>query len=502
MMENNKITSLLEMENIFKSFSTVKVLKDVALSVNYGEVHGLMGENGAGKSTLMNILCGAINSDSGKITFANKKLDNITPEQSKELGIGFVQQELNLSEDLSVAENVYMGRLPTKNRILIDQKKLHHDTNEILKMLDTSFSSQTIVRTLTPANKQLVEIAKAISLNAKLLIFDEPTTSLSNKDVIHLFNIIDALKYKGVSSIYISHRMDEIFKLCDRLTVLRDGTYIDTVSVENTTENDVIRMMVGRELNDLFPKSINDVGEKVLEVEGLNDRSGHVKNVSFFARKGEVVGFSGLVGSGRTELMRLIFGADPIKEGLVKINGRETNINSPRAAIKNGICLLTEDRKNQGLALPLSIVENINLASMTNPIINKRIFESVADKYIESLEIRISNKHNSVSSLSGGNQQKVVLAKWLNTHSSILIFDEPTKGIDVGAKAAIYQLIDNLAKEGKTIIVVSSEIPELLGIADRVYVMCEGRITGELARNELDSEDIMKLSTIGGKLNE
>lgn len=489
---------VITMDNIQKSFSSVNVLKGVGLEVRYGEVHGLMGENGAGKSTLMNILCGVIQPDMGNIYFSGSHIENMNPEKSKSLGIGFVQQELNLSEDLTVAENVFMGRLPM-NKFTVNFSKLNKDTNEILKTLGANFDALTLVRSLTTANKQLVEIAKALSLDAKILIFDEPTTSLSNKDVKHLFSVIESLKYNGISSIYISHRMDEIFKICDRLTVLRDGEYIDTVNISDSDTESVITMMVGRKLDDLYPRTDNPIGEIVLKVSDISDRNNKVKKASFVAKKGEVVGFSGLVGSGRTELMRLLFGADSHSEGSIEVNGKDTKITSPIVAIKNGISLLTEDRKHQGLALPMSISDNINMAKIDKPLIDNKQQINNAKKYVESLDIKINDINGKVSTLSGGNQQKVVLAKWLNTDSEILIFDEPTKGIDVGAKAAIYQLIDDLTSAGKTIIMVSSEMPELLGIADRIYVMCEGKITGELSREEFDSEKIMRLSTIGGQ---
>jgi len=489
---------LLKMENISKIFPGVKALNQVGLKIEKGEIHALLGENGAGKSTLMKILGGIHKPDEGDIYFAGEKINDITPDISKRLGIGFVHQELNLAEDLSVAENIFMGRLPEKGLGIIDYKKLHEDATQVLNDLETSFTSKVLVSNLTTANKQLVEIAKAISLDAQVIIFDEPTTSLSDKDVENLFKIIRRLQKKGVASIYVSHRMNEIFEICEKATVLRDGCYIDTVDLKDVDINQIIKMIVGRELSDFYPEKSATIKEVFLEVADLSDSNGKVKNISFHARKGEILGFSGLVGAGRTEVMRLLFGADPSQSGVIKIDGKIVNISSPVAAINSGICLLTEDRKHQGLALGMSVLDNINLTQLDTFVLNKKKMTDVAKKYKESLKIKVHNVAQAASSLSGGNQQKIVLGKWLNKDASIFIFDEPTKGIDVGAKTEIYEIINDLAKKGKTIIVISSEIPELLGIADRIYVMCEGRITGELSREDANPESIMELSILGG----
>jgi len=489
---------LLKMENVSKSFPGVKALDSVSLKIKKGEVHALLGENGAGKSTLMKILGGIHKPEEGVIYFNNKKIDEINPDISKKLGIGFVHQELNLAEDLSVAENIFMGRIPEKKFGIIDHKKLHKNATEVLKDLDATFDSKALISSLTTANKQLVEIAKAISLDAQVIIFDEPTTSLSDKDVKNLFEIIRRLQKNGVSSIYVSHRMNEIFEICENATVLRDGAYVDSVNLDDVDINQIIKMIVGRELSDFYPEALRNIQDKFLEVEHLTDKNGKVKEVSFYAHKGEVLGFSGLVGAGRTELMRLLFGADPHQSGTIKINGEVVNINSPLTAINKGICLLTEDRKHQGLALGMSVLDNINLTQLDKFVLNHKKMKEVAKKYKESLKIKVHDVTVQVSTLSGGNQQKVVLGKWLNKDASIFIFDEPTKGIDVGAKTEIYEIINSLAKKGKTIIVISSEIPELLGITDRTYVMCEGRITGELSKAEATPESIMKLSIVGG----
>lgn len=493
------MTILFSMKDINKSFGPVKVLKNVQLEVEKGEIHALMGENGAGKSTLMNILGGVIQKDSGEILFGNQMIENHSPQIAKDLGIGFVHQEFNLAESLTVAENIYMGRLPYKNEKLgiVDYKKLHDNTEYYLNMLGVNIKPTDVVYKLSTASKQMIEIAKALSLNAKVIIFDEPTTSLSDKDVEVLFIIINALKQKGISSVYISHRMEEIHQLCDRITILRDGQYISTDNVKDLTDQEIIKKLVGRNLDNLYPERNVEVGEIALEVKNLSDTKGAVKNVSFNVRKGEVVGFAGLVGSGRTELMRLVFGADPVESGEIFVKGQKVNIKSPVEAINNGICLLTEDRKNQGVALGLSIKDNINMTALKSNIINHKEVKKKVDELVENLQIKISSVDKPVSSLSGGNQQKVVLAKWLNTSNDIYIFDEPTKGIDIGAKSEIYAIINQLVADGKAVIIVSSEIPELLGTVDRIYVLNEGRLTGELSIEESTQEKIMELATLG-----
>ncbi|SJZ32606.1 sugar ABC transporter ATP-binding protein [Globicatella sulfidifaciens] len=493
------MTILFSMKDINKSFGPVKVLKNVQLEVEKGEIHALMGENGAGKSTLMNILGGVIQKDSGEILFGNQMIENHSPQIAKDLGIGFVHQEFNLAESLTVAENIYMGRLPYKNEKLgiVDYKKLNDNTEYYLNMLGVNIKPTDVVYKLSTASKQMIEIAKALSLNAKVIIFDEPTTSLSDKDVEVLFIIINALKQKGISSVYISHRMEEIHQLCDRITILRDGQYISTDNVKDLTDQEIIKKLVGRNLDNLYPERNVEVGEIALEVKNLSDTKGAVKNVSFNVRKGEVVGFAGLVGSGRTELMRLVFGADPVESGEIFVKGQKVNIKSPVEAINKGICLLTEDRKNQGVALGLSIKENINMTALKSNIINHKEVKKKVDELVENLQIKISSVDKPVSSLSGGNQQKVVLAKWLNTSNDIYIFDEPTKGIDIGAKSEIYAIINQLVADGKAVIIVSSEIPELLGTVDRIYVLNEGRLTGELSIEESTQEKIMELATLG-----
>ncbi|MDU5107209.1 MULTISPECIES: sugar ABC transporter ATP-binding protein [unclassified Clostridium] len=491
---------LLEMKNIHKRFPGVYALKGAQLVIRKGEVHGLLGENGAGKSTLMKILGGVQGQDEGEIFVEGTNYGTITPDKAKEIGIGFVHQELNLSESLTVAENIYMGRLPYKNNLLkiIDFNKLYSDTEKILNKLNVDINPRDLVEKLPTAKKQMIEIAKAISLDAKVIIFDEPSTSLSEKDVENLFKVIKALKAEGVAIIYISHRLKEVFEICDRTTVLRDGTYINECEMKGIDEKQLINMMVGRDITELFPKQIFEPKEYVLEAENLSDYNNKVKNVSFKARRGEILGIAGLVGAGRTELMRLVFGADPIKNGKIRINGKDIKINSPMDAIKNGICLLTEDRKNQGLSLQMSVVDNITLTNLKSFRLNHKELKDIGERFRNAIQIKVANIDVMAGTLSGGNQQKVVLAKWLNSDSEVFIFDEPTKGIDVGTKAEIYEIMNDLVRRGKIVIIISSELPELLGMSDRIYVMCEGRVTGELKREEATQEEIMKLATLGG----
>lgn len=492
------MNKILEMSNINKSFGPVHVLKDVNLDVNKSEIHGLIGENGAGKSTLMNILSGALDKDSGSIIFDSNKIKNMTPIKSQNLGIGFVHQEFNLAESLTVAENVYINRYPLKNENLgiIDYNKLYEDTQKWLNILDVDIKPKDIVGKLSVGEKQMVEIAKALSLNSKLIIFDEPTTALSNYEIEVLFVVIKALRDKGISCIYISHRLEELFELTDRITVLRDGEYITTDYTSEIDKDYLVSKMVGRPTSSFFVKEDSKVGDTVLQVENLQDYHGKVKDVSFELKKGEVLGFSGLVGSGRTETVRLIFGADPKKSGKIYINDRLSDIKSPSDAVKNKLSLLPEDRKNQGLALSLSINENVNMAKNHNFILDKKKMEAISKKYINEINIKCNSSSQLVSKLSGGNQQKVVVSKWLNTESDIYIFDEPTKGIDIGAKSEIYSIISDLSKQGKSILVVSSEMQELLSITDRLYVFSEGVITKELVTRETNQEEIMNYATI------
>lgn len=489
---------ILSMANISKSYGNVKVLDKVNFDLYKGEIHALIGENGAGKSTLMNILTGATDKDEGEIYYLDKKIDKMNPGLSKDLGIAFVQQEFNLAESLSVAENVYMNRLPFKNKQLkiVDYKKLYKDTQYWLNILDANFKPNDIVGNLTTGQKQMVEISKALSLDAKIIIFDEPTTALTNYEINVLFVVINALKDKGISSIYISHRLNELFEISDRITVLRDGNYIGTDKTIDSTKDDLIFKMVGRPANQLYSKSTFDIGKTHLEAKNLSDTKGKVKDVSFSVREGEVVGFAGLVGSGRTQSLRLLFGADKKGGGEIFIYGEKVDIKRPSEAVKMKISLIPEDRKLQGLALNLSVDENINMAKNHQFILKKSDQINNTKKYIKDLSIKTTGPTQAVGRLSGGNQQKVVVSKWLTTDGDIYLFDEPTKGIDVGAKSEIYEIIEDLAKKGKTIIIVSSEIQELLSITDRIYVFSEGVTTGELNTATTNQEEIMKYATM------
>lgn len=494
----------LQLKGIEKSFPGVRALKGVSLSVRAGEVHGLLGENGAGKSTLMKVLGGIYRQDAGEMVIDGVPCPVMTPERAQRLGIGFVHQELNLAESLSVAENLYMGRLPYKNKRLgiIDYQTLYRDTETILKKLGAKVKATDMVSGLPTAQKQLLEIGRAISQQAKLIIFDEPTTALGTADVALLFEVIRSLKRDGTAIIYISHRLKEIFEICDQATILRDGQYIGTVAIRDVSQNTLIRMMVGRDITELFPKVVRQAGSPLLTAENLCDYSGKVKEVSFQVKRGEIVGFAGLVGSGRTEVVRLLFGADVIRCGQIRVNGTPATIKEPRDAIQRGICLLTEDRKQQGLSLVMSVTENINMANMQNAILEWKKLKATAEAFVQNLRIKTSSVDAPAGVLSGGNQQKVVLAKWLNTAAEVFIFDEPTKGIDVGAKAEIYGIMNELVKKDKAVIMISSELPELLGMADRIYVMCEGRLTGELSREEATQEKIIKFATLGGQQDE
>lgn len=490
----------LRMENIHKRFPGVYALKSVNLEVHSGEVHGLLGENGAGKSTLMKILGGVYKPDDGDIYIDSEQKKMSNPKDASDNGIVFVHQEINLAESLTVAENLFLGRLPYKNEKMgiVDHNKLVLDAREIINKMGIGLDATDIVSTLSAAQKQMLEIGKAISQNAKILIFDEPTTSLSDKDVKILFSIINKLKEEDVAIIYISHRLKEIFEICDRATVLRDGEYIGLCDIKTTSNDELIKMMVGRELKQLYPKEYAPIGSIVLEVKDMRDVFNKVKGVSFHARKGEVLGFSGLVGAGRTETMRLLFGADKKVSGEVYVDGKKVSINSPGDAIRNKICLLTEDRKKEGLCLELNVEHNLTITSLKTFVLNHSQLNNTTLEYIDKLQVKTPSTQMRVGNLSGGNQQKVIIGKWLNTDTQIYIFDEPTKGIDVGTKNEIYKLINQLVADGKTVIIISSELPEIMGMCDRIYVMCEGIITGEMERNNFTQEGIMQLSTLGG----
>ena len=486
----------LRLVGISKSFPGVKALNDVHLNVRKGEVHGLVGENGAGKSTLMKILSGAYVKDEGEIYWQGEKVEINKPKDSEELGIAIIYQEFNLVPQLSISENIWLGREPLANKTLqlIDWTEMHKRTQKLLDELDLDFDPKRPVAGLGVASQQMVEIAKALSLNAKLLIMDEPTSALSKNEIDQLFSVIQALKDKGVSIIYISHHLEEVFEICDRGTVLRDGNYVATIDPKQTSKDELIQLMVGRTLDQQYPKVKAERGEEVLRVEHLN-REGVLKDINFSAYAGEVLGISGLVGSGRTELVKAIFGADPIDSGKVFIYGKEVQISSPQSAIAAGMGLLPEDRKYEGLVLKLSVKQNVSMASLgkllKRGMLQLNIEKSKVMDFIDKLRILTPSIEKEVQNLSGGNQQKVVLAKWLASQSRILIFDEPTRGIDVGAKVEVYNLMNELVKNGVAVIMVSSEMPEILGMSDRIMVIHQGELACVINCKEATQEKIL-----------
>ena len=490
---------ILSMKGITKSFSGVAALKNAALDLKAGEVVALMGENGAGKSTLMKILTGIYSKDSGEIQYMGQEVCFKGPAESEEAGISIVHQELNMMNDLTVAQNLFIGR-EEMNGFLIDDKKMNEKARELFKVLKIDINPAEKIGNLTVGKQQMVEIAKAISSKAKVIIFDEPTAALTDSEIEELFKVIRDLKKQGTGMVYISHRMDEINVISDRVIVMRDGEYVGTLITKECSKDDIIKLMVGRAIFG-EPKTASNVAKDapvVLKCENLN-RGKAVKDVSFELRKGEILGFSGLMGAGRTEVARLIFGADKKDSGKIFINGKEVSINTPQDAVAQGIGYLSEDRKRYGLIVDKSVEENTVISSLNDFVkgffIDKAKSKEVSQKYVESLKTKTPSVSQLVKKLSGGNQQKVVIAKWLVRNSDILIFDEPTRGIDVGAKSEIYALMERLAKEGKSIIMISSELPEVLRMSDRVIVMCEGRITGILDIAEANQEVIMQSAT-------
>lgn len=490
---------ILSMKGITKSFSGVAALKNAALDLKAGEVVALMGENGAGKSTLMKILTGIYSKDSGEIKYMGQEVCFKGPAESEEAGISIVHQELNMMNDLTVAQNLFIGR-EEMNGFLIDDKKMNEKARELFKVLKIDINPAEKIGNLTVGKQQMVEIAKAISSKAKVIIFDEPTAALTDSEIEELFKVIRDLKKQGTGMVYISHRMDEINVISDRVIVMRDGEYVGTLITKECSKDDIIKLMVGRAIFG-EPKTASNVAKDapvVLKCENLN-RGKAVKDVSFELRKGEILGFSGLMGAGRTEVARLIFGADKKDSGKIFINGKEVTINTPEDAVAHGIGYLSEDRKRYGLIVDKSVEENTVISSLNDFVkgifIDKAKSKEVSKKYVESLKTKTPSVSQLVKKLSGGNQQKVVIAKWLVRNSDILIFDEPTRGIDVGAKSEIYSLMEKLAKEGKSIIMISSELPEVLRMSDRVIVMCEGRITGILDIAEANQEVIMQSAT-------
>jgi len=492
---------VLEMREIIKTYPGVTALGGVDFSVMPGEVHALVGENGAGKSTLMKILAGADIKDSGAILINGTEVHIDTPQEAMRLGVSIIYQEFNLVPYMNAAENIFLGREPASAAPgMIDFRKMYADAQAIIDELGVKLDVRVPVNQLSVAQQQMVEIAKATSRKSRIIAMDEPSATLTDHELENLFTLIKRLKEEGVSIIYISHRLEEIFEIADRVTVFRDGSLVATKPISETDRDDIIKMMVGRELKEKIPKVSAKLGDVALEVRNLN-RAGVLNDISFQVRRGEVLGLAGLVGAGRTEVARAIFGADLIESGQIIVDGKEVSIRSPQDAIKLGIGLVTEDRKALGLVLGMAVRENISLANLgflsRFGFIKRAKEREVAKKYVADILIKTPSIEQAVQNLSGGNQQKVVLAKWLFTESKILIFDEPTRGIDVGAKTEIYQLMNCLAENGAAIIMISSELPEVLGMSDRILVMHEGSIAGELTREEATQEKIMHLATGG-----
>lgn len=493
---------ILQMVGITKQFPGVLALDNVSFEVERGEIHALVGENGAGKSTLLKILAGALTMDKGTILLEGKPIHFTSPLDAIKMGIAVIYQEFNLVPYLSAGENIFLGREPRKFNGFVDFRTLHAKAQEILDRIGANFSSREIVSHLSVAQQQMTEIAKALSQNAQVIAMDEPTSALTEREVEHLFEIVRNLKEEGVAIIFVSHRLEEVFQIADRITVLRDGKYVGTKNIGETNRDEVITMMVGREIKEKIPKRPAPIGEEIFRVVGLT-RRGVFSDISFTLHKGEILGCAGLVGSGRTEIARAIFGADPLDSGKIYLEGKEVRIRSPQDAIRLGIGLLTEDRKRYGLVLPMTVRENTTLANLMEVamrgFINFSKERAVAKRFVDELAIKTPSLEQIARNLSGGTQQKLVLAKWLFTKSKVLIFDEPTRGIDVGAKVEIYELMNQLAERGVGIIMISSELPEVLGMSDRILVIHEGKIAGELKREEATQEKIMHLAT-GGSL--
>ena len=492
---------VLEMLGISKTYPGVTALHLVNFDVLPGEVHALVGENGAGKSTLMKILAGADTRDSGRVLINGVDAHIASPQEAMRLGVSIIYQEFNLVPYMNAAENIFLGREPASAIPgIIDFGAMYAEAERIIGELGVTLDVRTPVCELSIAQQQMVEVAKATSRGASIIAMDEPSATLTEHELENLFGLIRRLSSEGVSIIYISHRLEEIFQIADRVTVLRDGSLIETRNVTDVNREDIIRMMVGRELKDKIPKVSAELGEVALSLRNVN-RLGVLHNISLEVRRGEILGLAGLVGAGRTEVARAIFGADPIDSGEIWLNGRRVRVGSPRDAIRLGIGLVTEDRKVLGLVLGMAVRENISLAnlgrlSMLGFVLRRKEREA-ANQLVEDLSIKTPSVEQSVQNLSGGNQQKVVLAKWLFTQSRVLIFDEPTRGIDVGAKTEIYQLMNRLVEQGVAIIMISSELPEIMGMSDRIIVMHEGEIAGEMSREEATQEKIMHLATGG-----
>ncbi len=494
----------LEMHGISKSFPGVKALDGVNLNIRPGTVHALMGENGAGKSTLMKCLFGIYKMDEGEVFVDGEKMDISNPDEALKHGLAMVHQELQPVPARTIAENMYLGRYPTKQvgpLKMIDHKKMNEEAAKWLETVKLSFDPKTKLGELSISQMQLVEIAKAVSQNANLIILDEPTSSLTETEVEALFDIVREFKEKGVSFVYISHKMAEIRQISDDITIMRDGCYVGSWKMEDISDGEIVKQMVGRELTNVYPPLDNTPGDVLMEVKGytsINDKS--FKDCSFTLRRGEILGFGGLVGAQRTELMEAIFGMRHTTAGEIFLNGEKVTIKHPSDAIKSGIGMITEDRRGNGILGCLSIADNVSIASLNNYLeagikLDKKKIEELVQDNVSKLSIKTPSSKTAIQSLSGGNQQKVIISRWLANNPDVLIMDEPTRGIDVGAKYEIYQIMIDLAKQGKGIIMISSEMPELLGVSNRVMVMCNGKITGEVSGAEATQENVMKYAT-------
>ena len=489
---------LVKMDNITKTFPGVKALDDVSFTLKRHEVVALLGENGAGKSTLVKVLSGVHNCESGDIYIDGERVENLSPKKAQELGITIIHQELNMCPHLTVAENIFLGRELSRYSFM-NNRLMHKRAREILDQLDIDIDTEALVGDLPMSKQQMVEIARALSVNSKILIMDEPTSSLSSKEIDELFAIIRTLKAKGCGIIYISHRLDELVHIVDRVVIMRDGKYITSFDFDQSRLPEIITNMVGREIKEKYPRITCDKGECIMEVKNLNAGK-LVRNISLELYEGEILGIAGLIGAGRSETARAIFGVDPHQSGEIILDGKTITVNRPIDAIKNGIVLVPEDRKKDGLCTKLSIRENISLPnldimSMVGGIINRNREETIVEKTIKDFNIRTASTETDAENLSGGNQQKVVVARWLVMNSRVVIFDDPTRGIDVGAKVEIYNLMNELKAKGVGVMFISSEMQEIMGISDRILVMCDGRITGEMDIKEATQKKILEYAT-------
>jgi len=497
---------ILQVKNISKEFPGVKALTDVSADFYAGEVHTLVGENGAGKSTLIKVMSGVYTPTAGTVVFEGEDIAFSSPGQAIDAGIAVIHQELSIAKDLTVAENVWLGREIKKKCGLLDKARMNKETQDILDFMKVHLKAVTIAGTLNAAGQQMIEIAKVISQNAKVVIMDEPTSSLSEHEIGALFEQVHILKEKNVAIIYITHRLKELTEICERVTVLRDGRKVDTMTVAAVTEQDIVASMVGREMGDYYHKHQHTRGKEMIRVENLT-RQGVFENISFTAYAGEILGFSGLVGAGRTEVMEALFGATKLDDGRIYLEGEEVKFHFPKAAIVRNVGLVTEDRRRTGLLLAKNIVENISLPSLPFHkkklgFVDRKWEKETAGKYMEKLKVKAPGMNTVLSTLSGGNQQKVILGKWMAADSKILILDEPTRGIDVNARSEFYTLMNEFVENGGAIIMISSEMPEVIGVSDRVIVMREGRISGELTDDEINEQRIISLASITSDADE